>query len=77
MFQNYFTVATRNLLRQKLISFINLSGLTAGHTARLLISAYARCGLSFDNYDIHADQVYRLTRDFNSETLTLVYFVRS
>src|SRR5438045_5347657 len=67
MIKNYFKLAFRNLLRHKFTSFINLSGLTIGLTCCLLITTYILNELSYDRYNTNADNIYRVTRDFNNE----------
>ena len=64
MIKNYFKIAWRNLTRHKIISFINLFGLTVGLTCCLLILTYILNELSYDRYNKDADQVYRVTRTF-------------
>ncbi len=64
MIKNYFKIAWRNLARHKVISFINLFGLTVGLTCCLLILTYIINELSYDRYNKDADQVYRVTRTF-------------
>src|SRR3546814_6424597 len=69
MIQNYIKIAWRNLNKYKFISFINLFGLTVGLTCCLLITAYLLNELSYDRYNTHADNIYRVERTFlNSET---------
>jgi len=69
MIKNYLTIAWRNLMKYKFISFINLFGLTVGLTCCLLIFNYIRHELSFDQYHEKADRIYRVTRIFrNPET---------
>ncbi len=51
-------------MKHKLISFINLFGLTIGLTCCLLILTYILNELSYDKYNKNANQVYRLTRTF-------------
>src|SRR3546814_11192010 len=69
MIQNYIKIAWRNLNKYKFISFINLFGLTVGLTCCLLITAYLLNELSYDRYNTHADNIYRVKRTFlNSET---------
>ena len=69
MFENYFKIAFRNLMKYKFISFINLFGLTIGLTCCLLIAAYILNELSFDRYNKNAENVYRVERTFlNAET---------
>jgi putative ABC transport system permease protein len=67
MFKNYFTVAVRNLKKYKLISFINLFGLTVGLTCCLMILTYILHEISFDKYNRNANRIYRVTRSFNTQ----------
>ena len=67
MIQNYLKIALRNLLKHKFISFINLFGLTVGLTCCLLITTYIINELSYDRYNEHADNIYRVTRSFNNQ----------
>lgn len=67
MFQNYFKLAWRNLMKYRFISFINLFGLTIGLTCCLLITTYILNELSYDRYNDNADNIYRVTRTFNNE----------
>ncbi len=67
MIQNYLKIAYRNLTKYKFISFINLFGLTVGLTCCLLITIYILTELSYDRYNQNADNIYRVTRDFNNE----------
>ena len=64
MFKNYFIVAYRNLIRNKVFSFINISGLAFGMAACILISLYILDELSYDTYHKHADRIYRISREF-------------
>ena len=67
MFKNYFIVAYRNLIRNKVFSFINISGLAFGMAACILISLYILDELSYDTYHKHADRIYRISREFLNE----------
>src|SRR5687768_17580213 len=64
MIRNYFKIAIRNLSRYKLISSINLLGLTVGICSCLLIMLYVLNELSFDRHYRSSDKIYRLTRTF-------------
>jgi len=66
MLTNYLKIAWRNLMKYKLISFINLFGLTVGLTCCLLITIYVLHELSYDRYNENADRIYRITRTFNN-----------
>jgi putative ABC transport system permease protein len=66
MIRNFLKIAWRNLMKYKVISFINLFGLTVGITCCLLITIYIVNELSFDRYNKNGENVYRLTRSFNN-----------
>ena len=61
MFKNYFKTAFRNLQRNGLYSFINITGLSIGITCCMLIFLYIQYELSYDQYNKNAKQIYRLT----------------
>ena len=69
MFKNYILIALRTLSRNKLISYINIIGLSVGVAASLVIFLYLRSELSYDNHFKAPEDVYRmlLTVDKNSE----------
>jgi putative ABC transport system permease protein len=66
MIRNFLKIAWRNLMKYKVISFINLFGLTVGITCCLLITIYIVNELSYDRYNKNGENVYRLTRSFNN-----------
>lgn len=61
MLQNIWNTAVRALLRNKVYTLINFSGLTLGLTLALLIITYVRFELSYDNFSPNADRLYRIT----------------
>jgi putative ABC transport system permease protein len=63
MIKNYFTIAWRNLLKNKIYSFINITGLAIGLASFLLIALYILDELSFDRYNEKADRIYRINSD--------------
>ena len=67
MFWTYLKIAYRNLKKNRLLTFINLFGLTVGLTCCLLITTYILNELSYDRYNKNAANIYRVTRDFNNE----------
>ncbi|MDB4901002.1 MAG: cell division protein FtsX [Mucilaginibacter sp.] len=64
MFQNYFKIAFRNLLRNKSFSAINICGLAIGLAVCLLITLFVIDELSYDKYNLKADRIYRVNSDF-------------
>ncbi|MCP4727305.1 MAG: ABC transporter permease, partial [bacterium] len=60
MIKNYFKIIYRNMLKQKLYSIINITGLAIGITCCIFILAYLNYELSYDKYHINADNIYRV-----------------
>ena len=61
MFKNYFKIAWRNLIKNKVISSINIVGLATGMTAAVLILIWVQNEMNFDNYHPQSESIYRLT----------------
>jgi putative ABC transport system permease protein len=59
MLKNYLKVAFRNIKRNKIFSFINISGLAIGMACCLLLMLFIRYELSFDRYHKNAKNIYR------------------
>jgi putative ABC transport system permease protein len=62
MIKHYFKIAVRNLGRQKILSFINVSGLSIGLACFSLFLLYAVNEFSFDRFHKNADNIYRVYR---------------
>ena len=62
MLKHYFKIALRNLGRQKILSFINISGLSIGLACFSLFLLYSVNEFSFDRFHKNADNVYRVYR---------------
>src|SRR5687768_15003461 len=60
MLKNYFVVAFRNLLKNKVYSGINILGLAIGMAACFFIFEYVRFELSYDKFHKNADRIYRV-----------------
>jgi putative ABC transport system permease protein len=60
MLKYYLKSAIRNLTRHKLYTIINVSGLTVGLAACLLIVGYVNNELSFENCHRYVDRIYRV-----------------
>src|SRR5690349_15365297 len=63
MFRNYFKVAMRNLWKRKAYTLINILGLATGMAVCLLIVLFIESELSYDNFQQHGDQIYRVVLD--------------
>jgi putative ABC transport system permease protein len=70
MYKSYFKMGWRTLLREKLFSFINITGLSIGITCTLVIAIFVRYELSFDRYHEKADSTYKIVQEtkFAEET---------
>ena len=60
MFNNYFKTAWRNLLKNKVFSFINILGLSTGIASFMLIASFVYNELSYDKYPQEAKNIYRV-----------------
>lgn len=63
MIQNYLKIAWRNLLKNKVFSFINIAGLAIGLCCFILIALYVIDELSYDRFHEKADRIYRIHSD--------------
>ena len=75
MLRNYLNVAFRNLLRQRVHSFINITGLSVGIAACLVIMLYVRYELSFESIHADADRIYRINSHFETSGIQEVLAV--
>jgi putative ABC transport system permease protein len=71
MIKNYFKVAIRNLLHNRVFSFINILGLAVGMTACFLIFQYVRFESGYDSFHSKADRIYRVVGDVKTPTETI------
>lgn len=60
MIGNYFKVASRNILKRKMYSFINAFGLSIGIAFCILIYLFIRDEKSFDHFHSNKSQIYRM-----------------
>ena len=60
MIRNYFTVALRNLLRNKIYTFIDIAGLSIGLACAMLIILYVKDEISYDRFHANVSNIYRI-----------------
>jgi putative ABC transport system permease protein len=60
MYKNYFKISTRNILKHKMISFINVFSLAVGLAACLVIYLFVSDERSFDSFHSKKENIYRL-----------------
>src|SRR6478609_7205257 len=69
MLKNLFTIAIRNILKDKTYSAINVLGLTIGITCSLFLLLYILDELSYDRYHKNADNIYRIVLTLRNLTM--------
>ena len=57
MFKSYLKIAWRNLLKTKMYSFINITGLAVGMAIAVLTGLWIWDELSYDKYNQHYDNI--------------------
>jgi len=62
MLKNYLKIAWRNLIKNKVYSLINLSGLTIGMICFILIALFIQYELSYDTYHEKSNRIYRIVQ---------------
>ncbi|MDN4165048.1 ABC transporter permease [Cytophagales bacterium LB-30] len=60
MIKNYFKIALRNLLKNRIYSFINIFGLAVGLACSILIFLWVADEYSYDRFHSNIDNIYRL-----------------
>lgn len=60
MLRNYLKIAYRNLVKNKVYSFINIFGLALGIATCLVISLFVQDELSYDRFNEKADRIVRV-----------------
>ncbi len=59
MFKNYLKIILRILRKNKIYSFINITGLAIGLACFILIVSFIKNELSYDNFHEHTDRIFR------------------
>ncbi len=65
MFSNYLKIAWRNLLRNRVNSFINIAGLAIGIACVILILFFVQDELRYDRFFKQADRIYQVNINGN------------
>src|SRR6478735_3841865 len=60
MFKNYFIITLRNLFKNSVYSFINITGLAIGIACSVLILLWVFDELSYDRFHPKADRLYQV-----------------
>src|SRR5436190_3887387 len=68
MIKNFFHVAFRNAIKNKVTTILNISGLAIGVAVCLVIGIWLQRELSFDDFHPNSKQLFRLSNTFKSES---------
>jgi len=63
MWRNFFTVALRNISKNKVFTLINVSGLAIGLASSILILLFIMKEVSYDRYHEHSERIHRMYID--------------
>lgn len=67
MIKSYLKIAWRKLRKNKLYTFVNITGLTAGIVSCLLIGIYVMHEFSYDRFNINAGRIARVTMEYSED----------
>ena len=67
MYRNYVTIAWRNMLGQKMYTFIKVGGFALGLSTCIVIALYIRHELSYDKHYNDRENIYRVYNELKGE----------
>lgn len=73
MLKNYLTVALRNMLRNLMPTFINMSGLAIGIATCLLVYIFVIYETGFDQAFVNAERIYRIDNHYTMKNQNTEY----
>lgn len=73
MLKNYLTVALRNFLRQRLFSFVNVVGLSAGLACSMFIYLWVSDEINKDQFHTDADRIYHVVTNLHNPEGTITW----
>ncbi len=65
MFKNYLKTAIRSLIRNRIYTIINITGLAVGIAVCMMIFIIIQFQTSFDNFHSKKDHIYRVLTEYN------------
>lgn len=75
MLKNYFTIAFRNLLRQRIYTIINIIGLATGIASCLMIVMFVANEFSYDRFHSKHERIYKIGLERKYPTHSTLYAV--
>ncbi|HMH33770.1 MAG TPA: FtsX-like permease family protein, partial [Puia sp.] len=76
MLKNYFRIAIRSFLKDKVNGFINLIGLAVGLCSVFMILAYVKYELSYDKQYTHSGRVYRIVSGTSNKPIASAHVLQ-
>ncbi len=76
VYQTYIKVILRNIKRKKLITALNVSGMSIAFLIAITIFSYVSHELSYDRYHQNADRIYRLTYRYQNQSGYDIHWAR-
>lgn len=67
MIGNYFLIAWRNLKKERVYSFMSITGMAIGLASVLVIYSYISFELSYDKFHTNHKWIFRLTSEFDDD----------
>ncbi|UCH92698.1 MAG: ABC transporter permease, partial [Candidatus Aminicenantes bacterium] len=77
MLKNYFKMALRNIIKNKLNSILNAAGLSLGIAISMLIIFHVKVELSYDNNFPKADRIFRVTQGSTGDVSSRIWAATS
>ena len=74
MVQNYFKTALRNITRNRNYTVINIAGLATGIAVCILIFIIIQFQISFDNFHIKKDRIYRVLTEYHHADAPNIFY---
>ena len=74
MLRNFLLIATRNLFREQVYAFINVSGLTVGLTCSIFIFLWVTDEIRFDRFHQDADRIFRVMENVNNSSGEIITY---
>lgn len=65
--KNYLTIISRNMIRKKVITIINIAGMTLALTLSMVIYSYVVHERSYDRFHEKSDRIYRMSYRYQNE----------
>ena len=73
MLANYLKTALRNLLKRRLYTIVNVTGLAAGIACFILLTLYLQNEWTYDRFHTHAAQLFRIRMDYGEKDQAVIH----